>query len=628
MGKIWRRFVDDVLKELGKSKDLKKYSLLVAIFLGLVIVTYGVYALMFMGKVYPNVILGGVSMGGKNKTELRDYIEKNAAANQSKPIKITYATHTYEIKPSEVDFAVNLDKSADDIYSIGRSSGIWRAFIDQVEVLVSKREASVDFQYDPDKMTDRLKNTIGIDNVPPVDASAKMDGIKLVIQREKVGEMVSDEFVTSELLDYWRGLASGTMDLKATVASPKIFIGNEESLQEAVNKLLETKLTLIWGTNKKELKPAEVGALIDFVGMADASNSKQTSQKVLSAQFGSNGVKTYLKTISGVTDKPAKNAKLEIRDGKLAVVQVASSGQVIDVDSSVQKVVDAIKVAGKDMITVELAVKDDQPIISEKNLDQLGIVERIGYGETNWGKSPENRKHNILNGVSLLQSALIAPGEEFSTVTTLGKVDDSTGFLPELVIKDNKTVPEFGGGLCQVSTTLFRSVLNAGLRVTERQNHSYRVSYYEPPIGLDATVYLPKPDFKFVNDTGKHVLIQGRVVGSKVIFELWGTSDGRTSRIEGPFVTNYVEPPPEVVTETNTLPAGERKQTDKPHQGATAIATYIVTRGGVEINRQVFKSVYKALPSKVLVGMATAGTPAPAATPAPEVTPSPTTVTP
>ena len=629
MGKIWKRFVTDLFKELGKSKDLKRYGLLVSIFLGLIIISYISYVLVFLGKVYPNVMLGGVSMGGKTKSELRSYIEKNSNDNQNKPIKLIYASHTYEIKPSEVDFSINLDKSVDDIYSIGRGSGVKRAFLDQIEVLVTKKEASVDYQYDSDKLTDRLKNTVEIDNVPPVDASAKMDGIKLVIQKEKVGQMVSDDFVTGQLFKYWKGLTSGTIELTASVAPPKVFVGNEDAIQEAVNKLLETKLTLIWGTNKKVLTNSEIGSLIDFVPVSDTSNSSGTDQKILSAQFGSNAVKTYLKTISGVTDNPAKNAKLEIKDGKLSVVQKASTGQIIDVESSVQKVIDALGVTSNDMITVDLSVTVDQPIISEKNLDQLGITERIGYGETNWGNSPDNRKHNILNGVSLLQSALIAPGDEFSTVATLGKVDDTTGFLPELVIKDNKTVPEYGGGLCQVSTTLFRSVLNAGLKVTERQNHSYRVSYYEPPIGLDATVYLPKPDFKFLNDTGHYVLIQGRVVGSKVIFELWGTSDGRTGKIDGPYVSNYVDPPAEIDTPTDTLPAGTKKQTDKAHQGATAIVNYIVTRNGQEINRQVFKSVYKALPPKFLVGTGGAApssptSDAPAATPVPAPTDTPT----
>jgi vancomycin resistance protein YoaR len=249
-----------------------------------------------------------------------------------------------------------------------------------------------------------------------------------------------------------------------------------------------------------------------------------------------------------------------------------------------------------------LTLKVQDPVVDENSLDALGIKEIIGRGETSFAGSPANRIHNIKTGLSFLQSALLKPGEEFSTVKKLGAVDNTTGYLPELVIKENRTTPEYGGGLCQVSTTLFRAVLKAGLKVTERQNHSYRVSYYEPPVGLDATIYLPRPDFKFLNDTPGHILVQGQVIGNRIIFELWGTSDGRTSVVTDPIITNIKPPPPEIRTETDTLPLGEVKQIEKPHEGATAIAYYTVTRNGQVINKQTFKSIYKPWAARFLVG--------------------------
>ena len=130
---------------------------------------------------------------------------------------------------------------------------------------------------------------------------------------------------------------------------------------------------------------------------------------------------------------------------------------------------------------------------------------------------------------------LIKPGEEFSFIKTLGPVDESTGYLPELVIKTDKTVPEFGGGMCQVSTTAFRAALNSGLKVTARTNHAYPVVYYNPQ-GLDATVYIPNPDLRFINDTPNYILIQTKIVGTQLFFDFYGTSDGRQTKIIGPQV--------------------------------------------------------------------------------------------
>src|SRR5690606_16105406 len=114
----------------------------------------------------------------------------------------------------------------------------------------------------------------------------------------------------------------------------------------------------------------------------------------------------------------------------------------------------------------------------------------------------------------------------------LGDVDAANGYLPELVIKDNTTTPEYGGGICQVSTTVFRAAMQSGLDIVNRKNHSYPVAYYGAP-GYDATVYSPAPDFMFRNDMTTPVLLKTSVVGTRVIFEVWGTSDGRQVTING-----------------------------------------------------------------------------------------------
>ena len=177
----------------------------------------------------------------------------------------------------------------------------------------------------------------------------------------------------------------------------------------------------------------------------------------------------------------------------------------------------------------------------------MGLKELIGTATTSYAGSPSNRRYNIANGTKYLAGKLFKPGEEFSVVKSLGAVDATTGYLPELVIKENRTTPEYGGGLCQVSTTLFRAALNAGLKITERKNHSYRVSYYEREVGpgLDATIYLPSPDLKFLNDTPGWILIQGTVNNAKseVTFELYGTNDGRRSVVGKPVVYDITNPP-------------------------------------------------------------------------------------
>ena len=170
----------------------------------------------------------------------------------------------------------------------------------------------------------------------------------------------------------------------------------------------------------------------------------------------------------------------------------------------------------------------------------MGINTLIGQGISNFAGSPKNRIHNIKTGLAKFNGLILNPQEEFSFNALLGGSGPEQGFLPELVIKKDKTVPEYGGGLCQVSTTLFRAAVNSGLEITERAPHAFPVEYYYPQ-GFDATVYEPSPDLKFINNTPGHLLIEGLIQGSQLIFNFYGTDDGRRVKIKGPYVLEKKE---------------------------------------------------------------------------------------
>src|SRR3989339_785011 len=225
---------------------------------------------------------------------------------------------------------------------------------------------------------------------------------------------------------------------------------------------------------------------------------------------------------------------------------------------------------------IELVIQELKSELHTEDINDFGIKEIIGTGHSNFSGSPENRRHNIKTGANAVNGALIKPGEEFSLIKTLGDINKETGYLPELVIKDNKTIPEYGGGLCQIGTTVFRATIKSGLPVTLRRNHSYRVSYYEPA-GTDASIYDPWPDFRFINDTKNHILIQTRIEGDDIYFDFWGTRDGRKIKITDPVISNITKPEPTKIIETLDLPVGTKKCTEHAHNGADAYFDYTVT---------------------------------------------------
>ena len=247
-------------------------------------------------------------------------------------------------------------------------------------------------------------------------------------------------------------------------------------------------------------------------------------------------LKNYLENAQNETRVNPENARLAFSEGKVSAFAISKNGYEINTERSLEKIRETLKENSyaKD---IEIETNTLKPEISSTELDKYGIKELIGEGVSNFRGSPKNRIHNIGVGAARFSGVLIKPGEEFSFIKTLGPVDASTGYLPELVIKTDKTVPEYGGGMCQVSTTCFRAALNSGLKITARTNHAYPVQYYNPQ-GLDATVYIPSPDLRFINDTPAYILIQTRIEGTQLFFDFYGMNDGRETKIVGPFVTS------------------------------------------------------------------------------------------
>lgn len=234
-------------------------------------------------------------------------------------------------------------------------------------------------------------------------------------------------------------------------------------------------------------------------------------------------------------NKDPVNAKFKMENSEITNFVPSAEGIKVNVDKSVKIISENISklINSQEINELSLSYETIEPEITTSSVNNLGINTLIGEGISNFRGSPKNRIFNIGVATEKFDGILIGPGEEFSFIETLGPVDGENGYAPELVIKKDKTEPEFGGGICQVSTTAFRAAINSGLKVTMRKNHAYPVAYYNPQ-GMDATVYVPRPDLRFINNTPNHILIQTKIEGSILTFQFYGTSDGRKVELTGP----------------------------------------------------------------------------------------------
>ena len=293
-------------------------------------------------------------------------------------------------------------------------------------------------------------------------------------------------------------------------------------IEENSDKILKS-----WDLNIAFEKPSVSSVVFESLSITELTRQAifgevKENSSLLLAPSSVSALEDILKTVN----QPPRSAKLIVENNRATDFDPGQTGRSLDLRQ-------LKKILNENTTPVLLPVFSSQPNVSLADINYLGIKELVATGESNFAGSPSNRIHNIKAGISKYNGLIIKQGKEFSFNKYLGDVDAANGFLPELVIKRDGLVPEFGGGLCQVSSTVFRAAMNAGLPVTARRNHSFAVSYYTPQ-GTDATIYPGSQDLKFINDLSSAILIKTRIEGKKLFFDFYGTKDRREIVFDGP----------------------------------------------------------------------------------------------
>lgn len=309
-------------------------------------------------------------------------------------------------------------------------------------------------------------------------------------------------------------------------------------------------------------------------------------------------------------EKKPVEALFTFENGKVLAFRPSKNGQTLDKDYLLKTIKDkaftVVNSKKSENIFLTLKTKTVEPNITTDKVNNLGIKEMIGYGTSLFAHSIPGRIHNVTLAASRINGILVPPGQTFSFNKTIGDISAFTGYKQAYVIQNGRTVLGDGGGVCQVSTTLFRAVLSAGLPIVERQAHAYRVGYYEQDSapGLDATVFDPKPDFRFKNDTGNYILIQSftDLANLRLTFILYGTKDGREVAMGKPVITKQTPAPEPIYQDDPTLPKGVEKQVDYAASGANVYFTRTVKKDGKTIIDETFYSNYRAWPAVFLRG--------------------------
>ncbi len=470
----------------------------------------------------------------RQPTTARQILENKWQEFVNQEINLSYQEQTWSVKLSDLGFQFDSLSTINQAYQIGRQSNFLINFKEQLAALVGIYNLEPIYQIEQEKFQEQTAELFKDIEKPVQNASLVFDEETddFSLQEANQGTIISREKLLTDLSIRIKSFSNQPLilelitDQQPSVENDEVSLAMEKAREILADQpyrlILEAKT---WTIDKKRL--------LDWMKFEPVLED-ETDNLILGLSLDYEQVEEYLKEITSTINQYPINAHLETEGNRAVVFQPAQEGYGVDIDKTVVQLIQNI--SGENPVQkTTITAQKLLPKIALWQTNDLGINTLIGQGVSNFAGSPTNRIHNIKTGAAKFNGLILNPGEEFSFNTLLGGSGPEQGFLPELVIKKNKVVPEYGGGLCQVSTTVFRAAINSGLEITERKAHAFPVVYYSPQ-GFDATVYEPKPDLRFINDTSNHLLIQTIVQGRQLIFNFYGTADGRQIKIKGPYV--------------------------------------------------------------------------------------------
>ena len=582
----------------------------------------------FRSRIAPNVQIGNVNLTNKKADNAQELIASELTAFTNSPV--TFYIEGVSVKSDLQSLGIKIDEAEtlEIAKGLGKSPNTWGNIVFWLESPFVKRQISPQYSLDISKFTETTGAIFSEFETEPQEAAIIFKNGTFEIQEGQPGTLINQAKLASDLKKNIAGLSHFAINLEITASEPAFKAAQAQNALLKVSEIAKNHIVLTYGNQKWQISGKDLADMLDFKpdNQLTPQNTKisiiSNSLVVKSAKLADNPdsnlkvllspikINAFVDEIAGSINTPTVNAKLRFEDGKVAEFTPAQDGQELDIGKTTKMIQDSLLSPQPDVnktATIALPVSTTRAKVEGSGINELGIRELVGRGISYFSGSITNRIHNISLGADRISGTIVAPGEVFSFNKSVGEVSSATGYRQAYVISSGKTVLDDGGGICQVSTTVFRAALDAGLPIAKRTAHSYRVGYYEQggnKPGFDATVFAPAVDFQFKNDTNYHILIQTVVdkKNAKLQIDFYGTADGRKVEITTPVISNVVPAPPDRYQDDPTLPKGTVKQVDFAAPGANSVFTRKVYKNDKLLIDDVFKSNYRPWQAVFLVG--------------------------
>lgn len=598
------------------------------VLVGILVAGTLVYARQYENRVLPGVYVGEINVGGMERAELISYLQTMQTKLSDGGIHFSFGLNgegkDFIIYPTVTDeesardlIEMDPESEADYLLSYRKEGSVIARAISLLWVKSVKPEVKLHaVSLDKESILEQIELSLGEYISEAKDASVDILSItplSFEVTSSSVGISFDYEHVIGSIIKDWSSLKTPEIKIDSIIKEPTILEADVAGIVDRLPKVFEYGRLDINYTDPHTKQ--DYNWFISLDEMADWLEVQDREGNGL--VFGLNYTSTtaFLNDdISSFVNVEAKDAKFEIGPGDRVVeFQGSRPGVAVDIEQTYEAINNAIQDrtlhAEGIAKSITLLTKQVEPNIKTGEVNDLGISEIIGIGHSKFRGSTPNRLKNIRHAAfDKLYGLLIKPGEEFSLINALKPFTVEGGYFADYTIKGDRMVKEIGGGLCQIGTTMFRTAMNSGLEITERREHSLAVPYYNDLTngnpGVDATIYDPHPDFRFINDTGHYILITAELnlETEDLRFYFWGTSDGRKGYYTAPQVSQWIRAgEPRIIETTDLAPGVEECQ--YAYAGAHTSFKYIIEMPDGEKKERVFSSYYRPLPKICLVGV-------------------------
>lgn len=564
------------------------------------------------GRIYPGIRVAGVDVGGCTPEEALARVEAVYAEYATRPLTLQHDEQEWLVTPAELGLRVDAGPSIAAAFAVGRSPDVVASLRDQAKAALTGYTFEPAVRFDAQTLVGTLNRLAGNIDRTGGEATIQVHGLHVALGAGQSGRRLNLDRTAAVLLSICQARSYAVVPLAVDESAPVLADERLAPAVVAAERILAGPIVLTLadstGTGAAARRTITRTWALDEAILVDALwfslERDDAGHITATARLDESPLRSFVQGIAAQVDQPARDARFDLDPTSMTLTPILTSqvGRTVDVTATVQ----AIQVAALSTGTrvVPLSTQTSLPAVDMSDPAALGIRELLSTGQTQFAGSTAERIHNIEITAQRLHGVVVPPGGVFSFIEPLGNASEADGYQEAYIIYGDRTVVGIGGGVCQVSTTCYRAAWWAGLPILERTPHAFRISWYEPPLGMDATVFAPTVDLKFQNDTPAYLLIQTEVdrANSTLTFRFYGTRPDRVVEMEGPYTSNVIPAPAPIYENDPTLPRGTTKQVGSAHDGVDVTTYRVIKQNGQVIERERFFTRFQPWAARYLVG--------------------------